>query len=111
MKKLLYILSLTFSFFGFSQSYDYIDRAEKKIIEILEKRMGTMDKYVSFDVFDDCYITVDDYIYLQSFAAQNSFYLRLGRINISCRRGKRNRPFKSGNTGRGLCKGDAECRW
>lgn len=47
----------------------------KKIIEILEKRMGTMDKYVSFDVFDDCYITVDDYIYLQSFAAQNSFYL------------------------------------
>lgn len=47
----------------------------KKIIEILEKRMGTMDRYVSFDVFDDCYITVDDYIYLQSFAAQNSFYL------------------------------------
>jgi hypothetical protein len=47
----------------------------KKIIEILEKRIGTMDRYVSFDVFDDCHITIDDYIYLQSFAAQNSFYL------------------------------------
>lgn len=47
----------------------------KKIIEILEKRIIMMDKYVSFDAFDDCYITVDDYIYLQSFAAQNSFYL------------------------------------
>ncbi|MFR4286730.1 MAG: hypothetical protein ACLUQ0_10265 [Enterococcus italicus] len=47
----------------------------KKIIEILEKRIVMMDKYVSFDAFDDCYITVDDYIYLQSFAAQNSFYL------------------------------------
>jgi len=44
----------------------------KKIIEILEKRIVMMDKYVSFDAFDDCYITVDDYIYLQSFAAQNS---------------------------------------
>ncbi|KAF1303755.1 hypothetical protein IV487_12480 [Enterococcus saccharolyticus] len=47
----------------------------KKIIEILEKRIIMMDKYVSFDAFDDCYITVDDYVYLQSFAAQNSFYL------------------------------------
>lgn len=47
----------------------------KKIIEILEKRIIMMDKYVSFDAFDDCYITVDDYIYLQSFSAQNSFYL------------------------------------
>ena len=47
----------------------------KKVIEILEKRMVMMDEYVSFDAFDDCYITVDDYIYLQSFAAHNSFYL------------------------------------
>lgn len=47
----------------------------KKVIEILEKRMVMMDKYLSFDAFDDCYITVDDYIYLQSFAAHNSFYL------------------------------------
>lgn len=47
----------------------------QKMVEILEKRILLMDKYVSFDAFDDCYITVDDYIYLQSFAAQNSFYL------------------------------------
>jgi hypothetical protein len=47
----------------------------KKMTHILEKRIVLMDKYVSFDAFDDCYITVDDYIYLQSFAAQNSFYL------------------------------------
>ena len=36
----------------------------KKVIEILENRMVMMDEYVSFDAFDDCYITVDDYIYL-----------------------------------------------
>lgn len=47
----------------------------QKMVEILEKRVLLMDKYVSFDAFDDCYITVDDYIYLQSFAAHNSFYL------------------------------------
>lgn len=47
----------------------------KKIRELLEKRVVMMDKYVSFDAFDDCYITIDDYVYLQSFAAQNSFYL------------------------------------
>ncbi len=32
-------------------------------------------KYVSFDSFDDVYITIDDYVYLQSFTAQNTFYL------------------------------------
>lgn len=47
----------------------------KKIIEILDKRVIMRNAYVSFDAFDDCYITVDDYIYLHSFAAQNSFYL------------------------------------
>ena len=25
-----------------------------------------MDEYVSFDAFDDCYITIDDFAYLQS---------------------------------------------
>ncbi len=34
-----------------------------------------MDEYVSFDAFDDCYITIDDFAYLQSFSAQNNFYL------------------------------------
>lgn len=47
----------------------------KKISEILQKRVLTMDQYVSFDAFDDCYITIDDFAYLQSFAAQNNFYL------------------------------------
>ena len=36
----------------------------KKICELLEKRVMMMDKYVSFDAFDDCYITIDDYVYL-----------------------------------------------
>lgn len=47
----------------------------KKISEILQKRVILMDDYVSFDAFDDCYITIDDFAYLQSFAAQNNFYL------------------------------------
>lgn len=82
-------------FIAFSIQMKYLDRKEKqqrllehkvkeietllalnkKVIEILEKRMVMMAEYVSFDAFDDCYITVDDYIYLQSFAAHNSFYL------------------------------------
>lgn len=47
----------------------------KKINEILSKRNLYHGEYISFDAFDDCYITIDDYIYLQSFAAQNNFYL------------------------------------
>lgn len=47
----------------------------KKINEILQKRSVLLDNYVSFDAFDDCYITIDDFVYLQSFAAQNNFYL------------------------------------
>ena len=47
----------------------------KKICELLEKRVMMMAKYVSFDAFDDCYITIDDYVFLQSFTAQNNFYL------------------------------------
>ena len=31
----------------------------QKMVEILEKRVLLMDKYVSFDAFDDCYITVN----------------------------------------------------
>ena len=44
----------------------------RKISEILQKRVILMDEYVSFDAFDDCYITIDDFAY---FAAQNNFYL------------------------------------
>ncbi len=49
----------------------------KKINEILLKRDVDMviSEYISFDSFDDCYITIDDYVYLQSFCSQNHFYL------------------------------------
>ncbi|MFC0232417.1 hypothetical protein ACFFIF_00240 [Vagococcus entomophilus] len=47
----------------------------RKINEITQKRSLYMEEYVSFDSFDDCYITIDDYVYLQSFCAQNYFYL------------------------------------
>jgi len=33
----------------------------QKISEILQKRVILMDAYVSFDAFDDCYITIDDF--------------------------------------------------
>lgn len=46
-----------------------------KINEIMQKRNVNIDRYTSFDTFDDCYIDIDDYVYLQSFAAQNHFYL------------------------------------
>lgn len=52
-----------------------LNQLNKKINEILQKRSVLMEEYVSFDAFDDCYITIDDYAYLQSFAAQNNFYL------------------------------------
>jgi hypothetical protein len=47
----------------------------KKVNEILQKRKLTMPEYMSFDVFDDVQISVDDFLYLQSFKAQNDFYL------------------------------------
>lgn len=47
----------------------------KKVQEILQKRSATLDAYISFDAFDDAYITIDDYVYLQSFVSQNNFYL------------------------------------
>jgi hypothetical protein len=47
----------------------------KKISEMLQKRTLLMPEFVSFDAFDDVHISIDDYSYLQSFAAQNNFYL------------------------------------
>jgi hypothetical protein len=47
----------------------------KKISELLQKRSLLMPDFVSFDVFDDVHISFDDYAYLESFAAQNNFYL------------------------------------
>ena len=52
-----------------------INLLNKKINEILSKRNVLMQDYVSFNSFDDCYITIDDFIYLNSFTAQNNFYL------------------------------------
>lgn len=52
-----------------------LNHLNKKIITILQKRTTLMEEYVSFDTFDDCYITIDDFAYLQSFATQNSYYL------------------------------------
>lgn len=52
-----------------------LNQLNKKINEILQKRTMLLDNYVSFDAFDDCYITIDDFAYLQSFSAQNNFYL------------------------------------
>ncbi|BBD14970.1 hypothetical protein MEPL8_3c01060 [Melissococcus plutonius] len=47
----------------------------KKINEILLKREIYVDKSVHFMSMDDCYISIDDFIYLESFSAQNNFYL------------------------------------
>lgn len=47
----------------------------KKINEILQKRDIYLDKSVHFISVDDCYISIDDFIYLESFSAQNNFYL------------------------------------
>ncbi|MGX7173760.1 hypothetical protein [Enterococcus ratti] len=52
-----------------------LNQLNKKINEILQKRATLLEEYVSFDAFDDCYITIDDFAYLQSFSAQNNFYL------------------------------------
>jgi len=45
----------------------------KKINEILVKRDLNLDFYQSFDSFDDVYITIDDYVYLQSFVRKTIF--------------------------------------
>lgn len=47
----------------------------KKINEILRKRDIYVDRTVDFLTVDDCYISIDDFIYLESFSAQNNFYL------------------------------------
>lgn len=47
----------------------------QKVNEILQKRNLFRSDYVSFDAFDDNYITIDDFVYLQTFTSQNNFYL------------------------------------
>ncbi|MDH6364804.1 hypothetical protein M2139_001751 [Enterococcus sp. PF1-24] len=62
-----------------------------KINDILQKGLLLKPEYVSFDAFDDCYVPIDDFVYLKSFASQNNFYLPTYLIeeffkNISHRR-------------------------
>lgn len=47
----------------------------KKVNEILQKRNLLPEELLNFNHFDDCYISIDDFIYLQSFCAQNFAYL------------------------------------
>ncbi|EOL48772.1 hypothetical protein RV11_GL003267 [Enterococcus phoeniculicola] len=54
---------------------EVLNELNKKVNEILQKRNVLLEKYVSFDAFDDCYITIDDFVYLQTFTSQNNFYL------------------------------------
>ncbi|MBP1043857.1 hypothetical protein I6N95_22775 [Vagococcus sp. BWB3-3] len=60
---------------------DVLNLLNKKVNEILQKRdvqlesAAEIEEFQSFDSFDDCMITIDDYIYLQSFCAQNHYYL------------------------------------
>lgn len=54
---------------------DVLVLLNRKIQEILLKRNTDISYYQSYDSFDDCYITLDDYIYLQTFCAMNHYYL------------------------------------
>ncbi|MGM0123527.1 hypothetical protein IGI37_000899 [Enterococcus sp. AZ194] len=54
---------------------EVLNELNKKVNEILQKRNVLLEKYVSFDAFDDCYITIDDFVYLQTYTSQNNFYL------------------------------------
>lgn len=58
-----------------TEEIDVLLLLNKKINEIVMKRNLLLPQYVSFDAFDDCFISIDDYVYLQSFTAQNHFLL------------------------------------
>ncbi|MFV0557650.1 MAG: hypothetical protein ACK5MW_03320 [Enterococcus sp.] len=47
----------------------------KKVNEILQKRTFQMEEYVNFTEAEDCFITIDDLAYLQSYVAHNTLYL------------------------------------
>lgn len=52
-----------------------LNQVNIKVNEILEKRLSLKSEYVSFDTFDDCYIPIDDYVFLKSYTSQNNYYL------------------------------------
>lgn len=60
---------------NFVKEIESLNLLNKKINEILQKRDIYVDKKVNFLSMDDCYISIDDFIYLESFSAQNNFYL------------------------------------
>ena len=60
---------------NFVKEIETLNLLNKKINEILQKREIYIDKSVNFMSVDDCYISIDDFIYLESFSAQNNFYL------------------------------------
>ncbi|EOH99323.1 hypothetical protein UAW_00473 [Enterococcus haemoperoxidus ATCC BAA-382] len=60
---------------NFVKEIETLNLLNKKINEILQKRDIYVDKSVNFISMDDCYISIDDFIYLESFSAQNNFYL------------------------------------
>lgn len=60
---------------NYVKEIETLNLLNKKINEILQKREIYLDKSVNFMSVDDCYISIDDFIYLESFSAQNNFYL------------------------------------
>lgn len=60
---------------NYVKEIETLNLLNKKINEILQKRDIYVDKSVNFMSMDDCYISMDDFIYLESFSAQNNFYL------------------------------------
>lgn len=60
---------------NYVKEIETLNLLNKKINEILQKREIYLDKSVNFMSMDDCYISIDDFIYLESFSAQNNFYL------------------------------------
>lgn len=60
---------------NYVKEIETLNLLNKRVNEILQKREIYVDKSVNFMSIDDCYISIDDFIYLESFSAQNNFYL------------------------------------
>ncbi|MBL1225306.1 hypothetical protein [Enterococcus sp. BWR-S5] len=67
---------------NYVKEIECLNLLNKKINEILQKRDIYIDKSVHFLSVDDCYISIDDFIYLESFSAQNNFYLPTYLIDV-----------------------------
>ncbi|MGC6770154.1 hypothetical protein [Enterococcus sp. LJL51] len=67
---------------NYVKEIESLNLLNKKINEILQKRDIYIDRSVHFLSVDDCYISIDDFIYLESFSAQNNFYLPTYLIDV-----------------------------